>query len=138
MLESRIGIPVVLIVLGLVALGWVLFRRWQLQQAVRLQFKAFREQAVALMDRLDALRRRHKTMTTTDPDFEVPMVGATRGFYEEVDRDLDSLWERWLSVMEVWNRTQERLASGSGLGLSPGPVEEAKALLAAFKFPFKN
>src|SRR4051812_12264047 len=75
----------VLALLGLAALGWVYFRRRQLRLAVREQFTAFRERAVVLMDQLDSLRQRHKTMTSTDPDFEVPMAGATRQFYEQVN-----------------------------------------------------
>lgn len=127
MLESRITIAVILAVLGLATLAWVLHRRWQLQLAVREQFRAFREQAVVLMDRLDALRQRHRTMTSTDPDFEVPMAGATRSYYDHVSQELERLWERWLRVMEVWNEAQGRLAAGSGL--TAGPVEEARLLL---------
>jgi hypothetical protein len=125
--ELRLSHVIILGLLGLAALGWVAYRRRQLRGTVLDRFRVFREQAVHLMDRLDELRQRHKTMTSTDPDFEVPMAGATRALYEQVDQDLDRLWERWLGVMEVWNRAQERLTSG--FGLAAGPIEEARALL---------
>jgi hypothetical protein len=51
--------------------------RRQLQDAVEEQFKGFRAKAVGLMDQLDALRQRHKTLPSTDPDFTAPMAGAT-------------------------------------------------------------
>jgi hypothetical protein len=125
--ETRIGILIILGLLGLAALGWVFYRRRQFQRAVQNQFREFREQAVVLMDRLDSLRQRHKTMTSTDPDFEVPMAGATRALHDSVSEDLERLWDRWLRVMEVWNRAHERLAKGSSF--STGPIEEARALL---------
>jgi hypothetical protein len=79
------------------------------------------------MDQLDALRKRHKTLPSTDPDFTVPMEGATLALYGEVNRDLDILWERWLSVMEIWDQAQRRIRAGSGLALTP--TEEARKLL---------
>lgn len=113
--------------LGVLALSMVLYRRRQLHRAVREQFRSFRAQAVSLMDQLDALRQRHKALTSTDPDFQVPMAGATARLYEDVDRDLDTLWERWLQAMEIWGRVEIRLGTG-GL-LSTGPSEEVRQLL---------
>jgi hypothetical protein len=98
-----------------------------LQTTVEERFKTFRQKAVALMDELDALRKRHKTLPATDPDFKVPMEGATEALYTEVNRDLDVLWERWLSVMEIWDQAQKRIRAGSGLALQP--TEEARKLL---------
>ena len=98
-----------------------------LRGVVEERFKAFRQQAVSLMDQLDALRKRHKALPTADPDFKVPMEGATLALYDQVNRDLDSLWERWLSVMEFWDQAQKRIREGSGLALKP--TEEARKLL---------
>ena len=55
------------------------------------------------------------------------MSGATLALYNEVSRDLDSLWERWLKVMEIWEQAQWRIRAGSGLGVKP--TEEARKLL---------
>ena len=112
---------------GLVALGVLYYRKRHLQTDVEERFKAFRQQAVQLMDQLDALRKRHKSLPATDPDFTVPMQGATLALYSEVNRDLDGLWDRWLAVMEIWDQAQRRIREGSGLALKP--TEEARKLL---------
>jgi hypothetical protein len=129
-LDSRaasLAAMVVLGLLGLAAFGLIYYRKRRLQHTVEAQFKDFRERAVALMDQLDGLRQRHKTLPATDPDFTVAMSGATLALYNEVSRDLDSLWERWLKVMEIWEQAQGRIRAGSGLGVKP--TEEARKLL---------
>jgi len=129
----EIRLPVLLIVvfgaLGLAALIALYRRNRQVRLSAEEQFRAFREQAVGLMDQIDALRKRHKSLPETDPDFVEPMAGATLALYERVAGDLDRLWERWLAVMEVWNRAEERLKSSSTF--SARPSEEARQLLAA-------
>ena len=74
----------VLGLLGLAAVGLLYYRKRHLQGTVEERFKAFREKAVSLMDQLDGLRRRHKTLPATDPDFKVPMCGATLALYNQV------------------------------------------------------
>ncbi|WP_165234990.1 hypothetical protein [Aquisphaera insulae] len=118
---------VVLGLLGVAALGLLYYRRRNVQISVEEQFRAFRAQAVSLMDQLDALRKRHKTLPADDPDFTVPMQGATLALYEGVSRDLDTLWDRWLKVMEIWDQAQRRIKAGGGLGMKP--TEEAKTLM---------
>jgi hypothetical protein len=116
-----------LVLLGVAALARLYFRKRQLQGIVESQFKGFREKAVALMDQLDALRKRHETLPSTDPDFTEPMSGATLALYTAVETDLNSLWERWLKVMELWDRAQRLIRSGSALAVRQ--AEEARKLL---------
>jgi hypothetical protein len=118
---------VVLAVLGVVALARLYYRKQRLQAALDEQFKSFREKAVALMDQLDALRHRHKTLPSSDPDFTVPMSGATLALYNGVEADLNGLWDRWLNVMELWNQAQQLMRSSSGLAVRQ--AEEARKLL---------
>jgi len=118
---------VVLVLLGVAALVVLYRRKRRLQDAVEEEFQGFRKKAVALMDRLDALRQRHKTLPLTDPDFTAPMSGATLALYNAVEADLNALWERWLEVMELWNRAQKLVRSGSGLAVRQ--AEEARKLL---------
>ncbi|MGO9601090.1 MAG: hypothetical protein ACLP7Q_24180 [Isosphaeraceae bacterium] len=113
--------------LGLVAFALLYWRKQKLQDRVETQFKGFRERAVALMDQLDGLRQRHKTLLATDPDFKVSMTGATLALYNQVSRDLDGLWERWLKLMEIWDQAQQRIRAGTGLAIKP--TEEARKLL---------
>ena len=122
-----------LTVLGLMALGalsvlgllWL--RKRHLQAKFDQQFKGFREKAVALMDKLDALRNRHKALPATDPDFTQPLAGATQGLYNDVEKDLNGLWDRWLRVMDVWEQAQKLVRVGSGLAIVK--TEEAKKLI---------
>ena len=78
-LDSRtvpLGVMAALGVLGLVILAVLYARKQRLKGAVDEQFKGFREKAVGLMDQLDALRKRHKTLPQTDPDFTAADGGS--------------------------------------------------------------
>ena len=79
------------------------------------------------MDQIDSLRKRHKTLPSTDPDFTAPMTGAALALYNQVEHDLDDLWSRWLEVMETWNQVERQIRAGSGLTLKP--TEEARKLI---------
>jgi hypothetical protein len=122
-----LALMVVLLLLGVAGLAWLYYRRRQLQGVVEGEFKLFREKAVALMDQLDALRERHKTLPLTDPDFTAPMSGATLALYNAVEADLNTLWGRWLKVMELWDDAQKLVRSGTGLAVRR--AEEARRLL---------
>ena len=117
----------ILVVLGVAAWGLLYYRKRQLQDAIEGRFKDFREKAVALMDQLDALRHRHRTLPSTDPDFTAPMSGATLALYNTVEADLNGLWDHWLEVMELWDQAQKLVRSGSGLAVKQ--AEEARKLL---------
>ena len=116
-----------LLVLGVAALARLYYGKRQLQTIVEGEFKRFREKAVTLMDQIDALRRRHDTLPTTDPDFTEPMAGGTLALYNAVEADLNGLWDRWLKVMELWDHAQKLVRSSSGLAVRP--AEEARKLL---------
>jgi hypothetical protein len=122
-----LALMAILVLCGAVALMLNYRRRRQLQDTVEEQFKAFRAKAVGLMDQLDALRQRHKTLPSTDPDFTAPMTGATLTLYNTVETDLNDLWDRWLKVMELWDHAQKLVRSGSGLAVKQ--AEEARKLL---------
>ncbi len=117
----------ILVLCGGAALMLNYRRRRQLQDTVEEQFKGFRAKAVGLMDQLDGLRQRHKTLPRTDPDFTAPMAGATLALYNAVETDLNALWDRWLKVMELWDHAQKLVRSGSGLAVKQ--AEEARKLL---------
>jgi hypothetical protein len=125
--SSALAVFTVLSLIGLAVLGVLYYRKSHLQGAVDAQFRGFREKAVALMDQIDSLRKRHKTLPSTDPDFTAPMTGATLALYNQVEHDLDDLWSRWLEVMETWNQVERQIRAGSGLTLKP--TEEARKLI---------
>jgi hypothetical protein len=115
------------LVLGLLTTGLFWLRKRHLSRLVDEKFKDYRQKAVSLMDRLDALRQRHKTLRASDPDFTQPLTGATLTLYGEIETDLNDLWERWLHIMQVWEDAERKVRAGSGLGVKQ--TEEAKALL---------
>jgi hypothetical protein len=117
-------------VLGMFVLAFLFDRRRRLRQTVSEQFESFRKKTVALMDQLDALRQRHETLPSNDPDFKLPMTGATLALYNQVASDLNGLWERWLGVMETWERAQRELKTRRWK-LTAKPIEEAQRLLEA-------
>ncbi len=123
-----LALMALLVLLGVAALGYLYYRKRQLQLAVEERFKVFRGEAVSLMDRLDGLRRRHETLPLTDPDFTQPMAGAMLALYNAVDADLKVLWDRWLEVMELWDRAQKLVRSGEGPAFRN--AEEARRLMA--------
>jgi hypothetical protein len=125
--SSALAVFTALGLIGLAVLGVLYYRKSQLQGAVDAQFRGFREKAVTLMDQIDSLRKRHKALPSTDPDFTAPMTGATLALYNQVEHDLDDLWGRWLEVMETWNQVERQIRAGSGLTLRP--TEEARKLI---------
>ncbi len=77
---------------------------------------AFKRDVVALSDVLDGSQERHRMLPHTDPDFLTPMRGMTRDTYDAVQDAIRRSRERWLALMEVWDKAQERLASEWFLG----------------------
>lgn len=120
-------IAAVLSALAAAFYGWLWWRKKTLQAQVDTQFKGFREQAVTLMDRLDALRQRHKGLPETDPDFTAPIAGKSREVYHAVEADLNGLWDRWLKIMDTWDRAQVLIKQGSSVGIKQ--AQEARQLL---------
>ena len=88
------------------------------------KFKDYRSKAVAMMDRLDALKARLKSLPTEDPDFQEPMTGQTLNHFEKVQGDLGKLWDRWLEVMDVVDKAQRR--AGTKLDEADRLVSDSK------------
>lgn len=63
----------------------------------------------------------------SDPDFKTPMEGMTRSAYDDVQGAIRRHRERWLSLMDVWERADERIKSEWFFGT--GATDEAIGLL---------
>jgi hypothetical protein len=87
----------------------------RLRQA-REKLAAFKADVVALSDLLDAEQERHRMLPHTDPDFQTPMEGMTRSTYDNVQGSIRRYRERWLALMDVWEKAQERVDSEWFLG----------------------
>ena len=76
----------------------------------------FKQEVVALSDLLDAQQERHRMLPHADPDFSTPMAGQTRGVYDGVQEAIARYRERWLGLMDVWERADARLKDEWWLG----------------------
>jgi chromosome segregation ATPase len=88
---------------------------------------AFKSEVVALSDLLDSQQERHRMLPHSDPDFKTPMEGLTRSAYDNVQSALRRYRERWLGLMDVWEKAEERIGKETFLGTAE--AEEAIRLL---------
>ena len=79
---------------------------------------AFKSEVVSLSDLLDGQQERHRMLPHSDPDFMTPMQGMTRATYDNVQGSIGRYRERWLGLMDVWERAQEKIESEWFLGTS--------------------
>ena len=93
----------------------------------RQKLAAFKSEVVALSDLLDSQQERHRMLPHSDPDFKTPMEGLTRSAYDNVQSALRRYRERWLGLMDVWDRAEERIGKETFLGTAE--AEEAIKLL---------
>ncbi|WP_165063810.1 hypothetical protein [Paludisphaera rhizosphaerae] len=124
-LAWSIGGSLAAIALMIGALIWLGRRRARGEFNAKL--KDYKGKAVAMMDRLDALKSRLKSLTVEDPDFTVPITGETLSLYEKGQDDLRKLWDRWLEVMDVVDKAEKGGAQGAKA------MAEADALLSNSK-----
>jgi hypothetical protein len=93
-------------------LGAFAVQRWRHTSRMaraREALATFKRDVVALSDLLDASQERHRMLPHTDPDFVTPMRGMTRDAYDAVQDAIRRYCERWLALMETWDKAQERL-----------------------------
>ncbi|MFM8634453.1 MAG: hypothetical protein ACKOEX_06545 [Planctomycetia bacterium] len=84
----------------------------------RKKLADFKGDVVALSDLLDAQQERHRMLPHTDPDFTTPMQGLTRSTYDGVQGAIRRHRERWLGLMDVWEKAQGQIESEWFLGTS--------------------
>jgi hypothetical protein len=85
-------------------------------RAARKELAAYKDQVVALSDKIDALKERHKILPFFDQDFAVPMAGETLAAYNEVAQRLEHHRHQWLTLMDAWEQAQSLLDSERLLG----------------------
>lgn len=111
----------------LAGLGLGRYRYLRAKDSAGEEFKEFRTHATELMERLDGLKERHKTLPMSDPDFKEPMTGETLKVYNQVQANLKTLWDRWLEIMDSLEKAQSLMRTQSTLGTQQ--FEQAKDLL---------
>jgi hypothetical protein len=111
---------------ALIAAGWLVWRL-QWKKGVRRRFAEYRERVVLLSETLDALQERHKLLPFTDPDFNAPMAGRTEALYHSAQAALEEYRQRWLALMDSWEKAQALVEAESWIGA--GRFKEADRLL---------
>lgn len=104
--------------LALAALVSQWLRHRSLLRQAREKLAAFKSEVVSLSDLLDAEQERHRMLPHSDPDFATPMEGQTRVVYDGVQEAIARYRERWLSLMDVWERADDRIKDEWWLGTS--------------------
>jgi uncharacterized membrane protein YgcG len=97
-------------------LGSKRVRHAERKAAARDRLAAFKQEVVELSDLLDSQRERHRMLPHADPDFQTPMVGMTRNAYDGVQESIGRYRERWLGLMDVWEKAEARLGEEWFLG----------------------
>ncbi len=95
------GAAVLVGLLTLLTLRWLHLR---IRRPLELSKHSFREHVVQLSDDIDALRERHRMLPFTDKDYTSPMMGETLTLYDGIQDSLQQLRQRWLELMDVWDR----------------------------------
>jgi hypothetical protein len=113
--------------LGALAVQWS--RHSRRTREAREKLSEFKREVVALSDLLDAEQERHRMLPHSDPDFLTPMEGRTRGAYDGVQSALHRYRERWLELMDVWEKADETIQAERTLGAAK--AEEAIRMLDA-------
>ena len=93
----------------------------------RRKLAAFKSEVVALSDLLDTQQERHRMLPHTDPDFVTPMQGLTRSTYDGVQGAIRRYRERWLALMDVWEKAEGQIGREWFLGTAA--TDEAIKLL---------
>jgi hypothetical protein len=93
----------------------------------RQKLADFKSEVVALSDLLDSQQERHRMLPHSDPDFKTPMEGLTRSAYDNVQSALRRYRERWLGLMDVWEKAEESIGKETFLGTAA--ADEAIRLL---------
>ena len=100
---------------GFVAMGWMWLKHKLRRGKVEEQLDDFKSRVVRAGDVMDGLREKHQKLPAIDDDFKVPMEGLTRQEYEAIEVVLDNYRDRWLELMDMWDKVQE-LVETAGTG----------------------
>lgn len=122
-----LGAAALVTVGGLAALFLQRARHDKKMHEARSKLAAFKSEVVALSDLLDTQQERHRMLPHTDPDFITPMEGLTRSTYDGVQGAIRRYRERWLALMDVWEKAEGQIAGEWFLGTAA--ADEAIKLL---------
>jgi chromosome segregation ATPase len=112
---------------GAITAGWMWIKHKIRRGKVEAELDEFKTRVVRSGDVMDGLREKHKKLPAVDEDFTVPMEGATRQEYDAIEIVLDNYRDRWLELMETWDKVQE-LVETEGTGRK-AQFQQASAML---------
>lgn len=92
------------IALGLLTLLILRILHLRARRPLEVKKSNFRQHVVQLSDDIDLLRERHRKLPFTDKDYTEPMIGETLAMYDAIQASLETLRQRWLELMDVWDK----------------------------------
>ena len=90
--------------LGLLTLLILRIMHLRVRKPFEIKKANFRQHVVDLSDDIDSLRERHRKLPFTDKDYTEPMIGETLAMYDGIQTSLETLRQRWLELMDVWDK----------------------------------
>ncbi len=118
------GMAMVIGLLTLLILRWMHLR---VRRPLQSQMQLYRQHVVQLSDDIDALCERHRMLPFTDKDYKEPMLGETLSMYDGIQTSLEQLRQRWLELMDVWDKVDTLSRNEHYFGRSR--LREAAAML---------
>jgi len=102
---------------GVSYLAYLLLRRKWGRKAYAKQIEApldaFSQRAVDVLDRQEALKKRHDMLTFNDVDYSQPMSGKTLSAYKATGAKIQGLRDRWLQMMEIQQEADSTFRTGT-------------------------
>ncbi len=92
------------IAIGLLTLLILRIMHLRVRKPFDVKRASFRQHVVELSDDIDLLRERHRKLPFTDKDYIEPMIGETLTMYDGIQTSLETLRQRWLELMDVWDK----------------------------------
>ncbi len=92
------------IALGLLTLLILRIMHLGVRKPLEVKRANFCQHVVELSDDIDLLRERHRKLPFTDKDYAEPMIGETLTMYDGIQTSLETLRQRWLELMDVWDK----------------------------------
>ncbi len=117
-----LGLPLAAGIIGAYA-----YHRLTRRKAAR-ELQAYKDQVMAVSDRLDALKERHKMLTYLDEDYKTPMEGETRSLYDQAGSAIERFRVRWLKLMDAWGKADELVKSEAAFRTKK--LKEARRILS--------
>lgn len=107
--------------------GVIALRHRLTRGRVTARFEGFKEHVIKLREQVEAIKERHKLLPAMDKDYQETMTGETLVLYNQIQKDVGTLWDDWLKRMDIWDRVKVLIEAEKFPGV--GRLKDAGRLL---------